>query len=119
MKEVIRYIADDGKEFHSKELCRTYETKRKDIISKVNTHKDNPSNALITLMTSFRDILGKSMVNYEGYAELFRNHKPCAYACSLWRVLSDYSHDYPYIYDLYREYMEKYVALYGEPKKKN
>lgn len=115
MKEVIRYVADDGKEFYSKERCATYETNRKEIISKVNTHKDNPSDALIALMISFRDILGESLVYYDDYVELFSNHKPCAYACNLWKVFSDYSHDYPYIYDLYREYMKKYVVLYGEP----
>lgn len=116
MKEVIRYVADDGMEFPSEELCRTYETNRKEIISKVNAHKDNPSDALIALMVSFRDILKKSLV-VDGYVELFSNHKPCAYACGLWRVFSDYSHDYPYIYDLYIEYIRKYIALYGEPRK--
>ena len=114
MKEVTRYIADDGKEFQSERQCRSYEIIKKEIILKVNSHDDNPSDALITLMTVFRDILGKSLSFYDGYVELFSNHKPCAYACSLWRVLSDYNHDYPYIMNLYKEYMDKYIALYGE-----
>ena len=117
MKEVTRYVADDGKEFISEEQCLSYESNRKEIILKVDSNKDNPSDALIALMTAFRDILGKSLVSYDGYVELFSNHKPCAYACSLWRVFGDYEHDYPYIYDLYHKYMEEYVALYGEPKK--
>lgn len=117
MKEVTRYVADDGKEFQSAELCHTYETNREAIILYVNSNKDNPSDALITLMTAFREILRKSLVSYDGYVELFSNHKPCAYACSLWKVFSDYEHDYPYIYDLYRKYMDEYVALYGEPIK--
>ena len=62
MKEVTRYVADDGKEFISEEQCLSYESNRKEIILKVDSNKDNPSDALIALMTAFRDILGKSLV---------------------------------------------------------
>ena len=115
MKEVTKYIADDGREFENKDACMSYEDDMQIILKRVNKYKDNPSEALITLMIEFQDTLGKTLVSFYGYVDIFSNHKPCAYCCSLWRKFNDYSHDYPYIYALYREYMEKYIALYGEP----
>ena len=117
MRGEMRYIADDGREFKSLKKCWAYEKDMRTIIARVNKHKNNPSEALIALMDCIQNILSIEVYFYNGYRDLFANHKPCAFACSLWRVLSDYASDYPTIYLLYSEYMEKYVALYGEPKK--
>ena len=115
MEIVTIYRAKDGREFMSAEECTTYEDNTQAVLTKVNEHKGNPSEALIALMTGVQDILGISLVSYDGYVKLFGEHRPCAYACSLWRVLSDYSHDYPTIFAMYGEIMNDYIALYGEP----
>lgn len=113
MEVATIYIADDGTQFFDKEECQNHENNVKTIYEMVNNHKDNPSERLVVLISAIQDILGIKVVSYDGYVELFRNHKPCVYACSLWKLLSDYCNTYPTINSLYGELMGDYIDLYG------
>lgn len=113
MKEVTKYVANDGVEFLTAKECLSHEAYMEYIANHVNAHKDDPSEALITLMKEVQTVLDIRL-SYDNYVAIFRNHKPCAFACSLWRILADYANDYPTVFSLYTEYMTKYVELYGE-----
>lgn len=65
-------------------------------------------------MTGVQDKLGIKLPYYKEYVELFRNHAPCAYACSIWRMLADYAKDYPTVFQTYNKIMNNYTDLYGE-----
>lgn len=114
MKKIEKYVASDGMEFSNEKDCLSYEAYMDFITKRVNAHKDNPVEALISLMTEARDVLGIHIVSYDGYVDLFRSNKPCAYDCSLWKIFSDYEHCYPTLYKMYHEYMSKYIEIYGE-----
>jgi hypothetical protein len=117
MKQVTRYIAEDGKEFSDASKCSQYETDMQLVLIRTGEQKD-AGEALVVLMTEAMDMIHIANDMYVGYTGLFRAHQPCAKACSLWRIFSDYSHMYPTLYKIYDDLIEKYVALYGEPKTK-
>ena len=114
MKEVIKYVADDGREFQDMKSCLLHESRTRFILNMVKSHENDPVEALVALMDGVQDILGIRIVGYDGYVRLFRNHKPCHYACSLWRQLIDYIEDHPSVYNAYYDYMNRYISLYGE-----
>jgi hypothetical protein len=114
MKIITKYIADDGVEFTDIDECTSHENNTHDIHAKVNELRENPSEALIALMTGIRDKLGIDLVSYNGYVKIFKNHQPCAHHCTLWRQIADYGHDYPTILSLYNELIDDYIALYGD-----
>lgn len=117
MKAITMYIADDGREFKSEVECMTYEKNTLTILAMIKEHEGNPSEAMIALMKGVKEILGINIVSYDGYVKLFREHRPCAYACTLWKVFSDYHNDYPTLYSAYSAIMNEYISRYGEPKK--
>lgn len=114
MKKITKYVTEDGVEFLNKEECIAYENNVQYIIEEINKLQNNPSEALITFMTEVQNKLGIKLVSYEEYVNLFKNHRPCAHHCSLWRVLADYSNYYPTIYQSYVKLIDDYIALYGE-----
>lgn len=114
MKKIIKYIAEDGVEFLNEKECISYENNVQYILEEINKLQDNPSEALIVFMTEVQNRLGIELFSYEGYVNLFKNHKPCAHHCSLWRILADYSNNYPTIFKSYEKLIDDYIALYGE-----
>ena len=116
MRQITKYIAEDGVEFLDMDRCISHENDTRTIHAKVSELRDNPSEALIALMTGVQDILGINIVDYDGYLKLFKNHRPCAHHCTLWRILADYTHEHPTISSLYNELIKDYISLYGSDK---
>ena len=114
MKKITKYVAEDGVEFLNEEECITHENNVQHIFEEIDGFQNNPSEALIVFMAEVQNRLGIELVSYEGYVNLFKDHKPCAHHCSLWRTLADYSNDYPTIFKAYGELIDAYIALYGE-----
>lgn len=116
MKIVTKYISDDGVEFTDRDKCLSHEEKVKTVIQ-VAAQTGNPVDDMICLLSAIRGILGLKIPSFEGYIELFSTRKPCSFQCSLWRFLADYSKDYPTVYKLFSDTLDRYIELYGEPAK--
>ncbi len=116
MKTVTKYIANDGVEFMDRDKCLLHERKVEQIVSEVSSHND-PAMALISFVEAIKLLLNISVPSHEGYIELFSSHKPCSFHCTLWRFVVDYSKDYPTVYKLFSDTLDRYIELYGEPAK--
>lgn len=114
MKEVLSYIAFDDHIFYDKEACQVYEASALMVYRDVMVYMRDIGKGMIVFLNLAEDVLDRKIEGRDKYVEIFKGHKPCSVHCSLYKIFSDYCHDFPYLFDMYMTLITMYAEKFPE-----